>query len=112
MGVLFSLLRSLLGVAGARPALHFGAREAVVTVRTRSASSSDETETVTLEKFVKTRVPSLLEDYKPAWWLPTCVSGLQTLHSVLMCVEAGTARRYTAFWATLPSRMKSCTSGM
>lgn len=80
MGVMFSFLRALVGVSPARPALHFGGRQSVVKLR----SGGD---AVSMEEFLNTHVPSLLEPYKPAWWLPTghgqtvyCVLGDFTKH--------------------------------
>ncbi|KAI0798050.1 AB-hydrolase YheT [Abortiporus biennis] len=75
MGSLFSFLT----VTYYLPKLFFAEAPAAVTVR-RSLGSK-ELEQVSLRSFVQSRCTSLLQPFRPAWWLPT--GHLQTAYCVV-----------------------------
>ncbi|KAH7097335.1 AB-hydrolase YheT [Auriculariales sp. MPI-PUGE-AT-0066] len=79
MGVVSSALRSMFFVGPAKPKLYFGGDAAVVLT---------EQSKTTMSEFLQAQVPSLFQDYKPAWWIPTghlqtayCVFGDFTKHN-------------------------------
>ncbi|KAI9064335.1 AB-hydrolase YheT [Trametes sanguinea] len=75
MGLLLSVLSS----AYYLPKLYFATAPATVAVR--SAASSKAIEKVSLRDFVRFRCPSLLKEFRPAWWLRS--GHLQTAYCVV-----------------------------
>ncbi|KAI0646954.1 AB-hydrolase YheT [Trametes meyenii] len=75
MGALFSVFSAAYYI----PKLYFGSVPATFSVR--GAESLKVTERVTLRDFVQLRCPSLLKEFRPAWWLHS--GHLQTAYCVV-----------------------------